>query len=271
MKYYKTLDNERKRLEKSIEEKEAFIASAPEGSLRCYPNGSSWRWYVVDAKAGKRKRTYISKDDEQKARHLAVKGLYENDLLDQKEELRAINMYLNNCSRFDREQKYLGKVEEYSNLLAGYFENQDKEWPESVKRWLADKYTGPVPYPERLIVPTRAGFKVRSKSERDIIRMLMEYDIPFKYEQKMIYGKHELYPDFTILSPATGKEILWEHNGRMDSLSYVARKLEEELMYYKLGYQRGKNMIVTYEENNEGIDELEAEFIIHHMILRDDI
>lgn len=278
MNYYGLLDKERKKLEEHIEKKEAFIQKAPQGILGCYPNGDCWRWYVIEYgvekdgsnTARKTKRKYLSKAEEETATALALKGLYEKELLDDKQELRAINMYLKNCSSFERGNKYVERVSEFSRLLSEHYESQQRAKSEHIEKWLADKYTGPVPHPEELKVPTRAGFNVRSKSERDIIRLLMEHEIPFKYEQHMKYGNEDLYPDFTILSPTTGKVFLWEHNGIMDKEGYAIKKLKEEGYYYKLGYVRGKNMIVTYEQRNEGIDEKEAEFIIHHVILKDD-
>ena len=293
MNYYNLLDNERKRLEEQIARKESFIQKAPKGILGCYPNGDCWRWYIIeygversnnntnkaannecgnDEKNNARKvrRKYLSKSEEDKAKALALKGLYEKELLDDKQELRAINMYLKNCSSFERGNKYVERVSEFSRLLSEHYEIQHRAKSEYIDKWLADKYTGPVPHPEELKVPTRAGFKVRSKSERDIIRLLMEHEIPFKYEQHMKYGNEDLYPDFTILNPTTGKVFLWEHNGIMDKEGYAMKKLKEEGYYYKLGYVRGKNMIVTYEQRNEGIDEKEAEFIIHRLILNDD-
>lgn len=294
MNYYNVLDNERKRLEDCIAKKEAFIQNAPQGILGCYPNGNRWRWYVIEYGVNqsnsnintkvnndcdnsenktqrKVKRTYLSKAEEEKAKALALKGLYEKELLDDKQELRAINMYLKNCSSFKRGNKYVERTSEFSRLLSEHYESQQQAKSERIEKWLADKYTGPALHPEELKVPTRAGYNVRSKSERDIIRMLMEHEIPFKYEQHMKYGTDDLYPDFTILSPTTGKVFIWEHNGIMDKEGYAMKKLRDEGLYYKLGYVRGKNMIVTYEQRNEGIDEKEAEFIIHHTILQDDV
>lgn len=281
MNYYRALDNERKRLEDCIAKKENFIQKAPQGILTCYPNGDCWRWYVLeeadksvngkDNKKNNRKnrRRYLSKAEEETAKELALKGLYEKELLDDRQELRAINMYLKNCSSFERGNKYVERTGEFTRLLSEHYESQQCSKSERIEKWLADKYTGPVPHPEELKVPTRAGINVRSKSERDIIRLLMEHEIPFKYEQHMKYGNEDLYPDFTILSPTTGKVFIWEHNGIMDKEGYAIKKLKEEGYYYKLGYVRGKNMIVTYEQRNEGIDEQESEFIIHHMILED--
>ncbi|MBQ0040954.1 MAG: hypothetical protein KBS56_02905 [Clostridiales bacterium] len=287
MNYYRVLDNERKRLEESIKKKEEFIQKAPQGILACYPNRDCWRWYILEncskkdtennqvvngtssPNNKKARRKYLPKTEEETAKTMALKGLYEKELLDDKQELRAINMYLNNCSSFERGNKYVERASEFSRLLSEQYEAQQRAKSERIERWLADKYTGTVPHPEELKVPTRAGFNVRSKSERDIIRLLMEHDIPFKYEQYMKYGNEDLYPDFTILSPTTGKVFLWEHNGIMDKEGYAMKKLKDEGFYYKLGYVRGKNMIVTYEQRNEGIDEKETEFIIHHMILQD--
>ena len=291
MNFYNALNNEQKVLEERIARKEAFINAAPEGKLRCYPVGDSWRWYSIEVNPSNKPienaeetdpadkdnprqnkfRKYIPKDNEELAKSLALKGLYEYELIDDKQELRAINLYLKNYSSFERGNRYIERASEYARLLSEHYDTQQRSKSSYVSSWLDNRYTGPVPHPEELLVPTRAGFRVRSKSERDIIRFLMDYDIPFKYEQKLVCEGKDLYPDFTILSPVTGREIIWEHNGLMDRHNYAAKKLDDERLYHKLGFHRGKNMIVSYEENNEGIDEQAVEFYIHHIILKDDI
>ncbi|MBQ0040744.1 MAG: hypothetical protein KBS56_01805 [Clostridiales bacterium] len=272
MKYYNMLDAERVRIEDSIKKKEEFIKSAPQGKLRCYKNGNNTRWYVITESKEKdgrsiKRRKYLSKSELDIASVLAKKGLYEKEILDEKQELRSIKMYLNNCSKYERASNYLKFNEEYSILIGENYKKNRQLSSKYVKQWLDNRYKGPVPREWELTVPTRAGFNVRSKSERDIIRVLMDYEIPFKYEEKIIIEGRDLFPDFTILSPTTGKELLWEHNGLMDKEGYADKKLKDELLYYKLGYRRGKNMIVTYEENNEGIDEVWVERIIRHYIL----
>lgn len=275
MKFYKLLDNERKALEKSIAKKEKYIKAAPDGVLRCYRCRDYSSWYIVTSKRlddGKvtHSRKYLAKKDHVLAEKMALKGLYENELKDERRELKAINAYLKNCSRFEAGNRYINSVDEYSRLLETSFKSKRVRREDYVKEW-QDKRSGILaPYQDERKIPTKAGIKVRSKSEREIINLLLKYNIPFKYEESVRTENGHLFPDFTVLNVKTGKELIWEHNGMMDNERYAKHTFDRIATYYKVGYRPGKNLILTYEEHNEGIDEQMVEFLIQHMILEGD-
>ena len=49
-----------------------------------------------------------------------------------------------------------------------------------------------------------------------------------------------VYPDFTFLSPKTGEEIYWEHDGRMDDPEYARKAIKKIETYEKNGIFQGK-------------------------------
>ena len=272
MKYYTLLDNERKALEKSIAKKEKYLKAAPDGTLRCYRCKGYSSWYIITKKQledGKvtHSRKYLAKKDHVLAEKMALKGLYENELRDERRELKAINAYLKNCSRFEAGNRYINSVDEYSRLLEPSFNLEKTRRDGIVKEWLDNRSGILAPYQDERRIPTKAGIKVRSKSERDIINLLLKYNIPFKYEEAVRTENGHLFPDFTVLNPKTGNELIWEHNGMMDNERYARHTFDRVATYYKVGYRPGKNLILTYEENNEGIDEQMVEFLIQHVIL----
>lgn len=105
---------------------------------------------------------------------------------------------------------------------------------------------------------------MRSKSEQIIANALYSYGIPFHYEEEFIYqigniGK--VYPDFTILLP-NGKTIIWEHLGLLSQESYCQRTAEKLNIYQMNGYNLGKNLILTMDDNRQNI----SSTVIHQII-----
>ena len=70
---------------------------------------------------------------------------------------------------------------------------------------------------------TKSGIKVRSKSEMMIADALFLLSIPFVYKPQIVINGIEFHPDFIILSPFDGREIIWEHFGRMSNREYQRR------------------------------------------------
>lgn len=268
-----SMELEAAHLEQSIKDKEQQISTLPEGELKCYSSGNRKKRYVVLIKKVKdksndekmrtvRQRTYIKSSESDSAEQLAVKGLLNAETRDEKRELNAINRYLKFCSSFDSSQKYLDSNSDINHLVEGFMTKRYKESTQAVNDWLSQRCGVSAGHEDGLRVKTHAGFNVRSKSERDILHALMDFGIPYKFEEQVITDIGPLYPDFTILNPLNNQEVIWEHNGSMDDPEYAAKVFKRTAAYYRKGYHPGKNFIITYEENNEGLDKDWIEAII---------
>ncbi len=118
--------------------------------------------------------------------------------------------------------------------------------------------------PEALKYVTVNGVKVRSKSERAIGNRLEEYNIPYRYEPKVVIDGKVYYPDFMILCPE-GDVIIWEHLGLMDDENYRMKAFVKINAYRKMGYVQHRNLVCTWEEDVEdtaAIDEIISKFIL---------
>ena len=58
-----------------------------------------------------------------------------------------------------------------------------------------------------------------------------------------------MYPDFTFLRKRDGKEIYWEHDGRMDDPDYAEKAIRKINTYIANGIFPGDNLIVSYESS----------------------
>ncbi len=125
------------------------------------------------------------------------------------------------------------------------------------KRRKANKWAeGPYPqntlYAEEKIHTTGRGLKVRSKSELFIADKLDAYVLPYQYDGIIYFENHAFSPDFMI--PTTDGMKYWEHCGKMADPKYRKRNQWKLMMYDKMGIVPWKNLIITYDSEDGGLD-----------------
>ena len=101
---------------------------------------------------------------------------------------------------------------------------------------------------------TKNGELVRSKSEKIIADRLLDFDIPYVYEPKLIINEHLKYPDFITLNKRTRQTIIWEHFGLSDDENYSVNNLLKLFMYEQAGYWAGKQLIASFESSEAPLD-----------------
>ncbi|WP_155831060.1 hypothetical protein [Butyrivibrio sp. MB2005] len=112
------------------------------------------------------------------------------------------------------------------------------------------------------------GIRVRSKSELMIANTLEKMNIPYRYEYPTkIKLLGNVRPDFTCLNVRTGKQYIWEHFGRMDSLSYANKNVFKIDAYMQTGYFQGKNMIMTFETSQHPISSATIKSVIEQYLI----
>ena len=114
---------------------------------------------------------------------------------------------------------YRGLPDEY--FFKGLFDrpgiNQKDQYLEGIRRhveWAKAPYEKSTYKPEKRIFPTSAGFKVRSKSEQSIVEQLVNYGVPFRYEEVIWINNWQYSSDFTFRDRYK-KKFYWEHAGMM--------------------------------------------------------
>lgn len=108
---------------------------------------------------------------------------------------------------------------------------------------------------DRLKYKTTDNVSVRSKSERFIGSFIENEGLIYMYEPEVIIDGRNIYPDFMIFCP-DGKKVLWEHCGLMDDVDYFNKMANKINEYRKIGYVQHKNLICTYEEDLQNIENL---------------
>lgn len=227
-------------MESEIESLKQKLKECPDGKLIIIHNGKYVKYYSSDG----HKSTLIPKKDWSYAGKLAYKKYImlrlelvqsQYGLLKSKE-----NQYKN------AEKRYMEFMldAEIRKLLSGYdiVSMIDAEWQNA-------EFEKNTRFPEKLIHETVNGLKVRSKSESIIALALAQHKIPFKYECKLCLNGVELYPDFTLKHPISGKLIYFEHFGMMDDSSYANDAYRKIRTYVQNGILPNRDLLMTFEDS----------------------
>ena len=220
---------------------ENYIEHAPAGLLKCYKIHGHIKWYIEQTDELQNKtRKYLPKKERQLAEELALKSYYLHVLPEKRNELKNIERYLKNTKPI-KSDCFIQSTSNYYELLKPSLNLPNLDCAEYQKN---------TNHPEGLIVKTRKGEYVRSKSEAFIADTLFELKISYKYECAFHVNDITLYPDFTIIHPSTNKIFIWEHFGLMDNPSYVRNSLGKIPLFISESYMPGNNLIITYESKN---------------------
>ena len=250
-------------LDQIIRKTEKYIDKLPEGYLRASWYGSGYQYYHRKGPYDRRGK-YIKKENRDLAEGLAQKHYY----LRVKEAAIKEESALRNC---------LGKYPEitaeeiYGDLTQG---RKDLVIPlektdEMVKKeWVEVKYKGKGFFEDEEGLKTEKGERVRSKSELLIADMLVKNNILYRYECPVrLKGLGKVYPDFTVLNIRERREYYWEHFGMMGKPEYAVKAVNKINTYIKNGYYPGKNLIITYETENDPLDTYLIKMVIEEYLI----
>lgn len=227
------LEHENEILQKQID-------MSPDGTLNCcrdYIRGRD-RWYV--AKDGQ--RISLPHSEKSLAVQLALKRLIIKKFEDNCQELKAVRAYLKHHKEgISGAEKLLQDCPAMADLICSG--NSDRDW-------MHKPYRKNNAFPEHLIFQAPDGQMVRSKSEVEIVTVLLELGIPYRYECAVCEEGFTYYPDFTIWLPEQKITKYWEHLGKIDDLAYRRDNFKKISWYIEHGIVPQDNLILTYETRN---------------------
>ena len=145
------------------------------------------------------------------------------------------------------------------------YEQSSNLMVERMRKWAEEPFEQSTYKPELKDKTTARGIKVRTKSEVIISEKLDVFLLPHRYEQMIYIENYAFSPDFTIL---TKKGIYyWEHAGKVNDSRYLKHHKWKMGMYERAGIVPWKNLIVTYDDENGGIDTRIIEAEIRNKLL----
>ena len=233
------LENRKRFLESVIRQLEYNLSRYPEGTL-VFQNDGLNRRVIRYYRFLKNSKKYLSIKRDQKVINVLSQKYYDNAAisyyrkeLNRIEDLLMIQEYLIN--HFDVPEHIISRIRqvEYSaeDKVIGF---------QKLDHGSSGNRTG------QYRVTTKEGVLVKSKAEQIIADELFESKVPFKYELGLkCVDQTFRSPDFTVMSPSTGKVFYWEHFGMMDRPDY-ARDMVDKINSYSLtGIIPGDNLILT--------------------------
>lgn len=238
------LEEEQKHLEKIIEKTENRLIDAPEGGINISKSHNSMQFFHYQMGCSKSKRTYINKENEMLITSLIQKAYNQAVLRKATIRIKKIKSLIDDYDKGDFQNIYLNQHPERQKRI----EPIEKPWSLYVDEWKSQTYQGKEFLETTKYILTDNGEKVRSKSEKIIADYLFRKGIAYKYECPLyLKGMGTIYPDFTLLSPATRKEIYWEHCGLMDNSNYAFSAIKRINIYQKNHIFPGDGLILTFE------------------------
>lgn len=245
----KTLNTRLEMLRRAMSLAEKGEKTFPDGHLRVSRNKRQTRYYKMTDSSDK-VGEYLSMKNLSKIKVLAQKDYNKHFQKTTKAEIEMLEKFLLKY-KISAEDTYNNLIPERKKLVTPYILPDEliaKEWQ--------TKAFKPNPYkPENKIYDTKRGEKVRSKSEAFIADTLYEFGIPYRYEWPVKMANGEIrYPDFTIFKVKTREVIYFEHFGRMGDEGYRKDTMEKMDLYRASGIYPGKNLIFTYETEDNPLD-----------------
>lgn len=221
------------------------------GRLDIYKEDHKVRYYHVFKDEEHLIKNYLNKDEMEIAKDLAQKSYNKKISNCLSKRIKQFQSILKSYSDKEIDEIYLNLSSERKSLVTPV----QNTWDQILENWIKTPFTpSKYPFPPQEIY-TKNKERVRSKSEKILADLFFDSKIPYKYECPLkLQSGIIVYPDFTFLSPVTGKEIYWEHNGMMDNPSYMANAFNKIKLYEMNGIIRGENLIVTYEASDYGLD-----------------
>lgn len=253
---------EQQRLEKIIKIVKYQLKDAPTGTLRMSKSHNTLQYYRCDG--GRKSGTYINRNNIEVARKLAQKTYNEKVLKLAEKRLSQIKKITRDYEENEIEEIYLKERAERQELI----EPIELTWEQRVKEWKSKEYNKKGFREDVPIILAERGERVRSKSEKILADYFYSHGIEYKYECPLyLTSIGTIYPDFTFLSPKTGEEIYWEHNGMVDDPAYARNMVRKIQEYEKNGIFQGERLILTYETEQTILNTRKIEQLVNRYLL----
>lgn len=252
-------------LEERYKKANIELAACPPGRLiQGIRDGKRVYFQAVPADTGRDKRIAINKRPDI-IKKLARKKYLETEIEILAKDISAINLSINKYIDPTADNVLSRLPDRYKKLPEKYFFSNEVAWAEDVQKWLAEPFEQSTYELHLKNKTTSRGIKVRTKSEVIISEKLEIFMLPHRYEQMLYIENYSFSPDFTIL---TKKGLYyWEHAGKVHDPRYLKKHKWKLGMYERAGIVPWKNLIVTYDDEDGGIDTRIIEAEIRNKLL----
>ena len=251
---------EQKYLEDIVIKAKAGLSEVPDGYLRISKDKNKIKYYhCTEDNSG----TYIPKSDQYLPQKLAQKTYNLSVIKKAEARLKQIKRITKDYSDDEIEELFTSLHPDRQILVTPV----EPTWEQLIHLWSVEEYQGKAFQEGIAVILTEKGERVRSKSEKIIADFFNRRNIPYKYEKPLyLNGYGTVYPDFTILSKKTGKEVYWEHEGMMDKQEYARSAVRKIESYQKNNIYPGDRLILTFETEQSVLNTKEIEGLVNQYL-----
>lgn len=256
-------ENRLRTMKAVIEER---LISAPEGTLRVTSSKRQVQYMYCTNESEKlhKRGRYIKKHEVELVRELAQK---EYDLKLKKLITRRLKQITGLLEEYD-DHEIEDVYTHLHPLKQQFIQPIEPTWEQKVSELRNMKYEGKMFRPGDIEIYSKKGERVRSKSEKILADTFFDLGIEYKYESPLYWKDgRTVYPDFTFLSPKTGKKIYWEHDGRMGDSEYTEKAIMKIEGYIRNGIYPGESLILTFESKCHVINQAVVNDLIKRYLI----
>lgn len=258
------LIEEQTRLEKIECKIREQLIHVPEGTLRISKSNNYVQYYHCKEGYIQKNGKYLHSSEADLVHQLAQKSYNEKVLRLVERRLRQIKNLTKEYQDNEIEMIYTKDSIERKNLILPI----EMTWEQRLNQWISEEYEGKGFNEGEAVIYSEKGERVRSKSEKILADYFHRENIPYKYEKPLnLKGYGVVYPDFTFLSKRTGKEIYWEHVGRMDDSGYAGSTIKKIQTYESNGFYIGDRLILTFETKTTVLNTTDIERKVNRYLL----
>lgn len=234
-----------------------------QGTLRISVNGNKIRYYHYSDEYVEKEK-YIKKSNIELAKKVAQKTYYNKLLALIQRRLKEFRRLLVDYDEYEIDNAYDRLLPARKVLIVPI----EKTISQRYEEWVRSEYAGKEFREGTPLILTDRGERVRSKSEKLIADYLNRNGIEYKYEKPLyLKGYGIIYPDFSFFSKKTGKELYWEHDGKMDDPSYARKAINKIAAYEENGIYLGGQLIISFETSDKVLGTKEIERLVQRFLV----
>ena len=244
------LERRKTDLQKVIDHCHDWGANRSAGRLRVCAGGGRVQYYIRND-AADRNGKYVTKENRYLAANIAQRDYCLDMIRSAEKEINAIERFFSSYPGIQVEEIYGSMHPGRQALIIPAIESAES----ITAKWKNQQYRRKGFFEKDPVLYTNRGERVRSKSEVIIANTLNEDGYVYLYEKPIcLEGVGTVYPDFTILDPRNGQEIILEHLGMLDDPAYLENAVRKVNAYILNGYIPGKSLVLTYETSKQPLD-----------------
>lgn len=250
-----TIKTDLQRCEALVDKYKKTIKFLPAGSIHSkLIRGKKYYYHYLPASKGEPPSivSLVSKEKESLRNNLIKKKFYSKSIVVLENNILAMKLFLYKYKLHTNETLLDLMPINYRNITRTVLEISPET--EGAHPWQHQIYDKNPFHTKNLKIRAQNGMLVRSKSEAIILGQLETFNIPYRYEAKLVLGEISYFPDFTILNPRDNSLIYWEHFGMADDDEYsnsMRKKLE---IYSEYDIVQWSNLITTFETESKPLN-----------------